>query len=96
MLRGSSVRLLTTRLEYGTPARVVKQVDTADLKSADAETRRAGSSPAPGTRRSSTYQQLSSDQEQLSTWEKFAKVTGIDLRGGELARVTSPAGRSDG
>ena len=30
-------------------ARVVKLVDTADLKSADAETRRAGSSPAPGT-----------------------------------------------
>jgi hypothetical protein len=31
-------------------ARVVKLVDTADLKSADAETRRAGSSPALGTK----------------------------------------------
>jgi hypothetical protein len=31
-------------------ARVVKLVDTADLKSADAESRRAGSSPALGTR----------------------------------------------
>ena len=30
-------------------ARVVKLVDTADLKSADAETRRAGSTPALGT-----------------------------------------------
>ncbi len=35
---------------YNDPvARVVKLVDTADLKSADAETRRAGSSPALGT-----------------------------------------------
>ena len=31
-------------------ARVVKPVDTADLKSADAETRRAGSTPALGTK----------------------------------------------
>jgi hypothetical protein len=31
-------------------ARVVKLVDTVDLKSTDAETRRAGSSPALGTR----------------------------------------------
>src|SRR5256885_7015118 len=33
-------------------ARVVKLVDTVDLKSTDAETRRAGSSPALGTQRS--------------------------------------------
>jgi hypothetical protein len=32
-------------------ARVVKLVDTADLKSADVETRRAGSTPALGTRK---------------------------------------------
>ena len=45
----SEVNGTTPRVECAIAARVVKSVDTADLKSAAA--RRAGSSPAPGTPR---------------------------------------------
>ncbi len=51
----SRPRPLSTLRRYNDRvARVVKLVDTADLKSADAETRRAGSSPALGTRNTDT------------------------------------------
>jgi hypothetical protein len=45
----SSLPLFTLRRYNDRAARVVKLVDTVDLKSTDAETRRAGSSPALGT-----------------------------------------------
>ena len=59
----SEVNGTTPRVECAIAARVVKSVDTADLKSAAA--RRAGSSPAPGT----------NQQQRLMGCTRFARRT---------------------
>ena len=71
----SSLPLSTLRRYNDRAARVVKLVDTVDLKSTDAETRRAGSSPALGTRKPVTNRHYHAQMVTFSARMRRQKLT---------------------